>query len=77
MYNRINTYDQYVFAALKHKCLSFICFVLMRKKKYGQCPYPDECSDDLYNSCSCRGVGDLWSWDSRVLKDIVGIEPDL
>lgn len=39
--------------------------------------YPNKCSNDLYNSCSCCGVGDLWLWDPCILKDIIGIEPDL
>ena len=39
--------------------------------------YPNECSNNLYNSSSCCGVGDLWSWDPCILKDIIGIEPDL
>lgn len=39
--------------------------------------YPNKSGDDLYDSCSCCGVLDLWFGDPRILKDVIGIEPDL
>lgn len=49
----------------------------MHAKSWNLGTYPDECSHDLDNSGSRRGVGDLWWRDPCVLKDVVGIEPDL
>lgn len=42
-----------------------------------QAAHPDEPGDDLYGSCSDRGVLDLRSGDTRVLEDVVGVEPNL
>jgi len=39
--------------------------------------YPNKSSDDLYNSCSCCSILDLWSWDTCILKDVICIKPDL
>lgn len=39
--------------------------------------YTNESSDDLYDSCPRCGVLNLWSWDTSVFKDAVGIKPDL
>lgn len=39
--------------------------------------YPNESGNDLNDSCSCCGVLNLWFGDPRILKDVIGIEPDL
>lgn len=39
--------------------------------------YSNKSSDDLYNSCSCCGILELQWWNPCILKDIIGIEPDL
>lgn len=39
--------------------------------------HPNESSDDLYNSRTRCGVLDLWWWDPCILKDVIGVEPDL
>lgn len=39
--------------------------------------HPNEACNDLYSSSSYSGVLDLRGWDSSVLKDVVGVKPDL
>lgn len=39
--------------------------------------HPYEACNDLYSSSSYSGVLDLRGWDSSVLKDVVGVKPDL
>jgi len=39
--------------------------------------HPYEACNYLYSSSSYSGVLDLRGWDSSVLKDVVGVKPDL
>lgn len=48
-----------------------------RRQRKAIALHPNEPSDDLYNSCSRRGVLDLRWWDPCILKDVIGVEPDL
>lgn len=39
--------------------------------------HPDETRDDLNDPRARRGVLDLWGRDPCILKDVIGVEPDL
>ena len=48
-----------------------------RERERVRSAHPNKPCDDLYGSCSHCSVLDLWSGDTRILKDVIGVEPDL